>query len=121
MYEEYAPSYTLGINIPFKKGWRVKTVFGTGYRTPYSQQWTGKELMTRDDVETLNLQAEWSSNQGDQFSATGYISRLSNNVQSDPYAGVSVPSDQDFSGLELFFRKKAGDKFEGYASLSKIF
>ncbi|MBF0411257.1 MAG: TonB-dependent receptor plug domain-containing protein [Desulfamplus sp.] len=121
MYEDYAPSYSLGINIPLTDKWRVKTVFGTGYRTPYSQQWTGKELLTRDEVSTLNIQAEWSSSQGDTISATAYISRLSDNVQTDPYAGVSEPSDQDFSGLELFCKKKLSDKLEGYASISKIF
>ncbi|MBF0467626.1 MAG: TonB-dependent receptor plug domain-containing protein [Desulfamplus sp.] len=121
MYEEHAPSYTLGINIPLSDGWRVKTAFGTGYRTPYSQQWTGKELLTRDEVATLNLQAEWNSGQGDQLSVTTYLSRLSNNVQTDPFAGASDPSDQDFSGLELSFRKKIIDTLEGYCSISKIF
>lgn len=121
MYEDYAPSYSLGINIPLTDKWRVKTAFGTGYRTPYSQQWTGKELLIRDEISTLNLQAEWSSGYGDTISATAYISRLSDNVQSDPYAGVSEPSDQDFSGFELFFKKKFNDKLEGYASISKIF
>ena len=121
MYEDYAPSYSLGLNIPFNSGWRVKTVFGTGYRTPYSQQWRGDELLTRDEVSTLNLQAEWSSGQGDSLSVTAYGSRLSDNVQSDPYAGTSEPSDHDFSGLELFCRKKISDKLEGYGSISRIF
>ncbi|MBF0257886.1 MAG: TonB-dependent receptor plug domain-containing protein [Desulfamplus sp.] len=121
IYEEYAPSYTIGINIPLSDGWRVKTAFGTGYRTPYSQQWTGKELLTRDEVATLNLQAEWNSGQGDQLSVTTYLSRLSNNVKTDPFAGASAPSDQDFSGMEIYFKKKIIDKLEGYFSVSKIF
>lgn len=121
MYEEYAPSYTLGINIPFDGGWRVKTAFGTGYRTPYSQQWKDEEFLTRDEVSTLNLQAEWSSGLGDLVSVTTYMSHLSDNVQTDPHAGVSDPSDQDFAGIELFAKKKVGDKLETYGSLSKIF
>ncbi|MBF0376767.1 MAG: TonB-dependent receptor plug domain-containing protein [Desulfamplus sp.] len=121
MYEDYAPSYSVGVNIPLTDKWRVKTAFGTGYRTPYSQQWTGKEILTRDEVSTLNLQAEWISNQGDTLSATGYVSRLSDNVQTDPYAGVSAPSDQDFSGVELFYKKKFADKLDIYTSISKIF
>jgi len=130
MYEDYAPSYTLGINIPLNGGWRVKTAFGTGYRTPYTlQQWSDEDdlltkeetLLTRDEVATLNLQAEWSSGQGDLFSATMYRSHLSKNVQSDPYAGLSDPSDQNFSGLELFVKKKIKDRFEAYCSLSKVF
>jgi len=129
MYEDYAPSYTLGINIPFNGGWRVKAALGTGYRTPYTwQQLTDnelltrhKKLLTRDEVSTLNLQAEWSLGQGDLFSATTYLSHLSNNVQSDPYAGVSNPSDQDFSGLELFIKKRIWDTLDMYCSISKIF
>ncbi|MBF0389029.1 MAG: TonB-dependent receptor [Desulfamplus sp.] len=121
MYEDYSPSYTLGINIPLTDVWRVKTAFGTGYRTPYSQQWTGKELLTRDEVSTLNLQAEWLFSSGDAISATAYMSRLSDNVKIDPYGGVSAPSGQDFSGIELFCKKRFGEKFESYASFSKIF
>ncbi len=138
MYDSLASSYTMGLNIPLNSRWRVKTVFGTGYRTPYSQQLSTENYsypaysypaakdhvattaLTRDHVSTLNFQTEWSSGKGNYFSATAFFSRLSDNVQSDPYAGVSEPADHDFTGIELNYRMKINDSLESYITLSRI-
>ncbi|MBF0200650.1 MAG: TonB-dependent receptor plug domain-containing protein [Desulfamplus sp.] len=121
MYDDNAITYTMGINVPMDNGWRFKTVLGSGYRTPYSQQLMGEERLERDEITTLNLHAEWTPDRTSHFSATAYVSRLWDNVQTDPQAGISKPSDQDFSGIELNFRREMLKGLEGYLSFSKVF
>ncbi|WP_186441672.1 TonB-dependent receptor plug domain-containing protein [Desulfamplus magnetovallimortis] len=122
MYDDYATSYTMGLNVPVNNLWRIKTVFGTGYRTPYSLQLKEETPLTRDHIATLNIEAERSSGRGDSFSATLFCTRVSDNVQTDPYGwGVSEPSDHDYAGVELNYRKKINEKIEGYVSISRVF
>ncbi len=122
MYDDYAPSITMGLNFPLTDQWRMKAVMGTGYRTAYSQQLSESDSdRTRDHVATWSLQTEWSGGDGDFFSATAYYSRLSNNVQIDPIAGDSSPADIDFFGAEIAYRKRFMENLEGYLSLSKVF
>ncbi len=101
--------------------WRVKAVYGTGYRTPYSHQLIGETLLTRDEVSTLNFQLEWTPVRETSFSLTTFHSRLSDNVQPDPHAGISEPSDQSFSGVELYFNKNFKNRANWFITMSKLF
>ena len=129
LYDDPALSCSLGVNVPITGGWRMKSIFGTGYRTHYSLQIPDDDLITigiteedlqRDHVATLNLQAEWQGNQGTAFAATAFYSWLSNTVQYDPIAGASYPADHRFMGVELSLRRRFSATLEGYANLSHI-
>lgn len=130
IYTDPALSCSVGLNVPIKGGWRIKTVLGTGYRTHYALQIPDNDSITlrvdeedlqRDEVATLNLQAEWQGKKGDIFSATAFYSRLSDTVAYDPIAGVSSPADHRFSGLELSGRRRLSRSVDGYATLARIF
>ena len=135
-YDDLALNYSLGFNMPLKNNWRIKANFGSAYRTPYSIQVIGnknvtgfeeendvqsEDILTRDEVTTLNLQLEWMPDQATLFSATSFYSRLSDHVEPDPYAVTSQPSAQEFTGIELYIRKKFNNRLEGYACASKLF
>jgi len=119
MYGDYT-SYTLGLNIPLPNNWRLKTAYGTGYRSPYSKQ-LDNEVLDSDEISTINLQAQWRPDNTTLFSITSYYSSVHNHILPDPQAGVSEPSDQSFAGVELYFKKRFNDKFELYSSLTKLF
>lgn len=134
-YDDISASYSLGMNVPLTNNWRIKTNFGSAYRTPYSMQLVDSQdganeednigstlgLLKREEVTTLNVQLEWVPDQDTLFSATSYYSRLSDHVEYDPLGLRSQLSVQDFAGVELYIRKKINDRLEGYAGVSKFF
>ncbi|MEA2059169.1 MAG: TonB-dependent receptor plug domain-containing protein [Thermodesulfobacteriota bacterium] len=121
MYDDYNASYSLGVNLPLSNQWRIKTVMGTGYRTPYSKQVFEDELLERDGITTVNLQAEWSPSMDTVVSLTAFYNRISDHVQSDRYAGFSDPLDQDITGGEISFKTKMFENLRLSGSLTKMF
>lgn len=94
-------SYSLGLNWPLSNTWRLKTAFGTAYRSPYSSQLFGGSAFDSERVSTLTLQLAWEPSPRQHIALTGFYSRLSDHIQEDPYGGLSQPSSQSITGAEL--------------------
>ncbi len=121
-------STSLGINWEFADAWRVKTVFGTGYRAPYSQQVSKDQFSQTDSIKiqtnsikTVNAQLQWTPFSGCRLAATAFYSELSNYIKSDAYAGTSEPLDQKIYGFELEANAKLTDHLNIFMNLTKTF
>ncbi|MEJ5365524.1 MAG: TonB-dependent receptor [Desulfosoma sp.] len=85
----------------------MKFLYGTSFRSPYGRQYV--EDRSRKDLEkarNFSVQASWRPH--DRFSAdvTGFYTQIADHVMEDPFAGVSLPNDQEFWGMEASARLK---------------
>ncbi len=94
-------SYSLGVNWPFARNWRVKTAYGTAYRSPYSGQLFADSSFDPEGINTLNIEVAWNPSPKNTFAIAGFYSRLTDHIQENPYGGLSVPSEQKLQGLEF--------------------
>ena len=94
-------SWNTGINWNVAEHWQLKGVFGTGYRSPYSQQVHENGDTRTDQIDTCSFQVKWSPADRFEMDLTAFYSSVSGYVNSDPYAGVSEPSSGEIFGAEL--------------------
>ncbi len=107
LHNEYEDS----LNTSFGLVWHPSDVFttkflyGTAFRSPYGRQYA--EDFSREKLEkarNFSVNAAWHFH--DRFSAelTGFYTKISDHVMEDPFAGVSLPNEQEFWGLEASAR-----------------
>lgn len=112
-YEDHL-SYNAGLLWSFAPRWVFKTLYGTAYRTPFARQLLGEPAFTPEKVqaadepkpeleriETVSLQLAWKPAPKTSVSLTGFLSRIENHIMEDPFAGLSLPNEQEVRGLEL--------------------
>jgi len=111
-------SYNIGINSPITDDFRLKLVYGTAFRTPYPNQLIGVDPLEPEEITTANLQILWTKYRGKSLSFTLFHSRISNYIFDDVYGGLSLPSDQEIWGVELFGNMILNKKIDLYGSLT---
>jgi outer membrane receptor protein involved in Fe transport len=113
-------SYSLGLNWPVRKHWRIKAALGTAYRSPYSGQLFGGTSFDPEKVSTVNLQVAWKPSPGNVLELTGFYSNLTDHISEDPFGGLSAPSDQEILGLEFMARRRLSDRLDLYANVTAM-
>ncbi len=81
--------------------WRVKLLYGTSYRTPFARQLMAASKPDLEKSKNYSLQIDWKPRQELSLTGTAFLNRISDHVMDDPYAGLSLPNEQDIYGLEL--------------------
>ena len=102
-HDEYEDnvSYNLGAVWSPMSDWIAKLFWGTAYRTPFSSQLREEGEIDLEKINNVNIQVSWRPSKIFKTSASIFFSRLESHVMEDPYAGISVPNDQDIQGVEL--------------------
>jgi len=128
-YEDHV-SYSAGSVWSPSPRWAVKLLLGNAYRTPFSRQLLegspiflqpsggGKPDLER--IRTLSAQANWKPSKRWDLSICGFFSQLDNHINQDPYAGLSLPNEQDIKGVELEGRFAPLDNLEFSANLTLL-
>jgi outer membrane receptor protein involved in Fe transport len=81
--------------------WALKLLYGTSYRTPFARQLVNESKPDMEKSENYSLQVSWRPQKRLTLTGTGFFNRISDHVMDDPYAGLSLPNEQDIYGLEL--------------------
>jgi hypothetical protein len=83
--------------------WRWKILYGTAYRTPFARQLQRDEKTDLENIESFNLQVAWIPKKSFRIELSPFYSRIENHIMEDPYAGLSLPNQQDIMGAEMEF------------------
>jgi outer membrane receptor protein involved in Fe transport len=94
-------SVSTGVSWQPDNRWIFKLLYGSAYRTPFAKQLLAQNTPDLEEIKTISLQAVWKPLDRLSFSAVGFFSKMDNYIFNDPYAGLSLPGNQDFYGLEL--------------------
>ncbi len=94
-------SHTLGLNYKINMEWRLKLVYGTAFRTPYNQQFIGKENLDPEEIRNISAELTYKAFDKFTFSMVPFWNKIKHHIQEDPYGGLSKPSTQDIYGIEL--------------------
>lgn len=102
-HDEYSNrlSYNLGAVWSPAPPWIMKLLYGVGYRTPFARQLVDEGKPDAEEIKTLNLQVAWKPVQQAMLSVTGFVSRIDRHIIEDPYAGLSMPNQQNIKGVEM--------------------
>lgn len=118
-------SYNAGLVWEPKTDWMMKLLYGTAYRTPYTDQLLKKknakfeEISTKlEKINTLNIELSWQAQDRLGLSLGGFVNHISNHVMDNAYAGLSDPNHQKIYGVELEGRVVPFDGFELSANLT---
>jgi outer membrane receptor protein involved in Fe transport len=102
-HEAYADnfSFNTGIVWPFNPRWQIKLLYGTAYRTPFARQLMEEKTPDLEEIDTFNAQLTWKPSASATLKAAAFVSKISDHIMQDPYAGLSEPNDQTLRGLEI--------------------
>lgn len=102
-HDEYGDclSYNVGAVWSPESRWMVKLLYGVAYRTPFARQLLEEESPDTEEIKTVNLQVAWRPSRQAGLSVCGFVSRIENHINEDPYAGLSFPNEQDIRGVEI--------------------
>lgn len=102
-HDEYGNhlSYNVGAVWSPEPQWMMKLLYGVAYRTPFARQLLDEGQPDMEEIKTLNLQVAWKPSPRAGLSVTGFVSRIENHIMEDPYAGLSLPNQQNITGLEI--------------------
>ncbi len=102
-HEAYADnfSFNTGAVWPFYPGWQLKLLYGTAYRTPFARQLMEDDEPDLEEIDTFNAQLTWQPSSRATLKASAFVSRISDHIMQDPYAGLSRPNDQTLRGMEI--------------------
>ncbi len=102
-HEAYADnfSFNTGIVWPFYPRWQLKLLYGTAYRTPFARQLMEEEEPNLEEIDTFNAQLTWQPSSRATLKASAFVSRISDHIMQDPYAGLSQTNHQTLRGLEV--------------------
>ncbi len=81
--------------------WVLKFIYGTAYRTPFARQLLEDDKPELEKIKTYNFQAAWEPSKALGANLCLFYNKISNHIMEDPYAGLSMPNDQEISGAEL--------------------
>lgn len=99
-YEDHF-SFNTGMVWPFYPGWRLKMLYGTAYRTPFARQLIDDAKPELEEIDTFSAQLTWDVSERATLKACGFLSRISDHIMQDPYAGLSMPNHQTIEGMEI--------------------
>ncbi len=102
-HDEYGNhlSYNVGAVWSPEPQWMMKLLYGVAYRTPFARQLLEEGQPDMEEIKTLNLQVAWKPSPRAGLSVTGFVSRIEKHIMEDPYAGLSLPNQQNITGLEI--------------------
>ena len=102
-HDEYGDylSYNVGSVWAPASQWMVKLLYGVAYRTPFARQLLAEDRPDTEEIKTVNLQVAWRPSRQASLSVCGFVSRIENHINEDPYAGLSLPNEQDVQGVEI--------------------
>jgi outer membrane receptor protein involved in Fe transport len=102
-HNEYKDRYSYNTGLVWSPSsvWTIKALYGTAYRTPFARQLIEDEEPELEKINTLNLKVGWQPTNLGGLSVCGFVSRLSDHIMEDPYAGLSTPNHQKIQGVEL--------------------
>ena len=103
IHNEYEDSLSTSLGLVWhpRETFLMKFLYGTSFRSPYGRQYVDESA--GEDLETahnFSVQMSWEPRKGTQLEVTGFFTRISDHVTEDPFAGISLPNDQDVWGLE---------------------
>lgn len=96
-------SFSSGIAWSVSPELMIKTILGSGYRTPFAKQINADRGDRLEQIKNFNLQLQYQPNSKTQFAITLFRNDIDNHVVGDRYegAGVSLPNGQFIDGVEL--------------------
>lgn len=101
-------SHNLGLVWSPADTWRLKLLYGSAYRTPYTSQLLEKQAAGLSDItprlekiNTVNAETAWDPAPWLGLTLGGFINHVSNHLMENPYAGLSDPNSQKIYGLEM--------------------
>lgn len=102
-HDEYGNhlSYNVGAVWSPEPQWMMKLLYGVAYRTPFARQLLEEGNPDAEEIKTLNLQVAWKPSQQAGLSVCGFVSRIEKHIMEDPYAGLSLPNQQNIKGVEI--------------------
>ena len=102
-HDEYGNhlSYNVGAVWSPEPQWTMKLLYGVAYRTPFARQLLEEAKPDTEEIETLNLQIAWKPSPQALLSLCGFVSRIEKHIMEDPYAGLSLPNEQNIKGVEI--------------------
>jgi outer membrane cobalamin receptor len=102
-HSEYSSSisYSMGFQTPLSETLRLKTTYGTAYRSPYSKQLFNADSLDQEEISTLSTQLVWEPARGQRYALTLFHSRIKHHRSEDPYGGLSRAANWESYGAEL--------------------
>lgn len=113
-------SYNLGIVWPFHPDWQLKMLYGTAYRTPFARQLSERTKPDPEEINTFNAQLTWQASPKLKVKTCAFISRISDHVVQDAYAGLSRPNHQTLRGIEIGGELRPADEWRLSANLTAL-
>jgi outer membrane cobalamin receptor len=100
---------------------RIKTIYGTAYRTPFASQLKTGEPDRLEEIRNLNVRISWE-NPDTRAAVTFFRNKIDNHVTEDRYAGagLSSPNSQTIDGVELALEHKLVDRLTLSGSLTLL-
>ena len=98
----------------------IKLLNGTAYRTPSARQLREEASPELENIVNTSLLMTWKTGSNSGMSMCLFNNRIDNHVMDDPYAGLSVPNEQEINGLELEFWTQLHDTLKLSANYTTL-
>jgi outer membrane receptor protein involved in Fe transport len=94
-------SYNCGVVWHSSQELVLKLLYGTAFRTPFSQQLLADETPNLEKIKSLTAQIGWHPSESFNVSLAGFHNEIENHIMQDQFAGLSLPNHQKTQGAEL--------------------
>ena len=94
-------SYNCGLVWHSSRELIFKLLYGTAFRTPFSQQLLAENQPKLEKIKSLTAQIGWQPSEKFNFSLVGFHNKIENHIMQDQYAGLSQPNRQETQGAEV--------------------
>ncbi len=120
-HDEYDDETSFNTGFSWKFGnFILKSIYGTGYRTPFAGQWT-QQIEALERIENVNVGLSWKQDRT-QAGITAFRNKIENHVVEDSYpgGGRTSPNSQTIDGVELELSHQFTPDFKLQANITLL-
>ena len=112
---------TLGLIWHPQDDFTMKFLYGTSFRSPsgrqYVEEGSAKEL---EKARNFSVQLAWKPSERLSGDVTGFYTKIFDHVREDPFAGISLPNDQEVLGVEASARLKILESLSLFGNITAL-
>jgi len=113
-------SYNTGLLWTPKRGFIIKLLHGTAYRTPIIKQLLHGDNFDLEKIKNYSCEFLWETDDKYRFSICGFLNDIDNHSMDDVYAGLSTPNSQKVKGLEIGINCSPLESFSFRANMTLL-
>lgn len=111
---------TLGFQVATSATTRLKFIYGSAVRTPYSRQLFEDQPLNQERISTLSGQIAWLPSADHHYQLTLFHSRVKYHRSEDPFGGLSLEDSRKAWGAEFSLQAPLSRTLKAHAAFSWV-